>query len=283
MATIQDIKRRLRSVENTKKITRAMEMVSAAKLRRAQVRVTAARPYAAKLSEIMENLSGVASGLSHPLFESRPEKTIGLVLVTASKGLCGSYNSQLIRRADAWLKTQSKENVRLYCVGRRGHDFFQKRGWNIAGYWPDVNELSGAESAGRVANAVIRAYRNGDVDTVHFLYARFVNAMTRTVTLERLLNIEPPAERAVSGNYIFEPDPGAILGVLPERYIATRLLAAFLESAASEHGSRMVAMGSASRNATDLISALILQRNRARQAAITKELAEIVGGAEALK
>lgn len=283
MATLQDIKRRLRSVENTKQITGAMEMVSAAKLRRAQTRVTAARPYAAKLSEIMENLSGVASGLAHPLFESRPEKTIGLVLVTASKGLCGSYNSQLIRRAEAWLKTQSKENVRLYCVGRRGHDYFLKRGWTIAGYWPDVNELSGAEAAGRVALAVIRAYRNGEVDAVHLLYARFINAMTRTITLDKLLNIEPPAERAVSGNYIFEPDPGAILGVLPERYIATRLLAAFLESAASEHGARMVAMGSASRNATDLIAALILQRNRARQAAITKELAEIVGGAEALK
>jgi len=283
MATLQDIKRRLRSVENTKQITAAMEMVSAAKLRRAQMRVTAARPYAAKLSEIMENLAGVASGLAHPLFEARPEKTIGLVIVTASKGLCGSYNSALLRKAEAWLRDKPKEHVRLFCVGRRGHDYFLKRGWTIAGYWPDVNDLSSAEAAGRVASAVIRAYRNEEVDAVWLLYTKFINAMSRTITLDKLLNIEPPAERAVSGNYIFEPDPAAILGVLPERYVATRLLAAFLESAASEHGARMVAMGSASRNATDLISALILQRNRARQAAITKELAEIVGGAEALK
>jgi F-type H+-transporting ATPase subunit gamma len=283
MATLQDIKRRLRSVENTKQITGAMEMVSAAKLRRAQTRVTAARPYAAKLAEIMENLAGVASGLAHPLFEARAEKTVGLIVVTGSKGLCGSYNSAVIRRAEAWLKGRSKESVRLYCVGRRGNDYFAKRGWTIVGYWPDVNDLSGAESSGRVASAVIKSYLNNEVDAVYLLYTRFINAMSRAITLDKLLNIEPPAERATSGNYIFEPDPAAILGVLPERYVATRLLAAFLESAASEHGARMIAMGSASRNATELISALVLQRNRARQAAITKEIAEIVGGAEALK
>jgi ATP synthase F1 gamma subunit len=146
----------------------------------------------------MENLAGVASGLSHPLFESRPEKTIGLVIVTASKGLCGSYNSALLRRAEAWLKDKPKENVRLFCVGRRGHDYFLKRGWTIAGYWPDVNDLSSAEAAGRVATAVIRAYRNEEVDAVWLLYTKFINAMSRTITLDKLLNIEPPAERPVS-------------------------------------------------------------------------------------
>ena len=283
MATLADIKRRIRSVQNTQQITGAMEMVSAAKLRRAQTRVTAARPYAAKLAEIMGNLAGAASGLSHPLFEPRNVKIEALVVVTAGKGLCGNYNSALIRRAEAWLKGKSKESVRLFCVGRRGHDYFAKRGWTMAGYWPDVNDLVGAEPAGRVASAVIRAYRNGEVDSVHLLYTRFINAMSRNISLEKLLNIEPPAERAVASNYIFEPDPGAILNVLPERYVATQVLAAFLESAASEHGARMIAMGSASRNASELIDALVLKRNRARQAAITKEIAEIVGGAEALK
>jgi F-type H+-transporting ATPase subunit gamma len=283
MATLQDIKRRIRSVENTKQITGAMEMVSAAKLRRAQNRVVAARPYAAKLEEIMENLAGVAGQLAHPLFEPRTEKTVGLLVVTASKGLCGNFNSAVIRRAEAWLAGRSKDSVKLWCVGRRGNEYFSKRGWTIAGYWPDVNDLVGAEAAGRVAAALTRAYRDGEVDAVHMIYTRFINAMTRAITLNKLLSIEPPAERPVSGNYIFEPTPGAILGVLPERYVATKILAAFLETAASEHGARMIAMGSASRNASEMISALVLQRNRARQAAITKEIAEIVGGAEALK
>jgi F-type H+-transporting ATPase subunit gamma len=283
MATLRDIRRRIRSVENTQQITRAMEMVSAAKLRRAQARVIAARPYGAKLQEILENLSAVAKTLHHPLFEPRPEKKVGLILITGSKGLCGAYNANLIRRAEAFLKERPEGSVQLYCAGRRGNDYFKRRGHTIPVYCPDVNDLVTFGAASRVATEVIHQYKNGAVDAVYILYTRFISAMSRAISLEKFLNIEPPSGRETAGDYIFEPDPKSILGVLPERYAAIKLMTAFMESCASEHGARMIAMGSASRNATDLISTLILARNRARQAAITKEIAEIVGGAEALK
>lgn len=283
MATLRDIKRRIRSVENTKQITSAMEMVSSAKLRRAQQRVLAARPYAAKLHEIMENLAGVASRLSHPLFEQRPVKTVGLALITASKGLCGSYNSMVIRRAEQFLKDYPKEQVRLFIVGRRGYEYFTRRGYRVLGYHHDVNDLVTFSRSQRAASILVKAFREGEVDVIYQLYTRFINAMSRSIHLGQLLPIEPPPGRESARPYIFEPDPATILGVLPDRSLATQVLSAFLESAASEHGARMVAMGSASRNASELIDALVLQRNRARQAAITKELAEIVGGAEALK
>ena len=286
MATLADIRRRIRSVENTKQITRAMEMVSAAKLRRAQSRVIAARPYAAKLQEILENLAGVARNMNHPLFEPRPEeRTVALILVTASKGLCGSYNSALIRRAEAFLRDRPQGSVKLICVGRRGHDYFARRGYPILAYFPDVNDFVTFGPASRVAADAIRYYVNGDVDQVYLLYTRFISAMSRSLSLEKFLNIEPPEARAEGSalDYIFEPDPESILDVLPERYAAIKLMTAFMESSASEHGARMIAMGSASRNATELIDDLVLARNRARQAAITKEISEIVGGAEALK
>jgi F-type H+-transporting ATPase subunit gamma len=283
MATLRDIRRRIRSVENTKQITRAMEMVSAAKLRRAQGRVTAARPYGAKLQEILENLSGVARGLNHPLFEARPEGKIGLILVTASKGLCGSYNSALMRRAEAFLRERPPGSVKLLCVGRRGHDYFRRRNHPIMAYYPDVNDLVTFAPASKVAGEAIHAYLTGELDAVYVLYTRFISAMSRAISLEKLLNIEPPEGRETAGDYIFEPSPAAILSVLPERYATTKLMTAFMEASASEHGARMIAMGSASRNARELIDSLVLTRNRVRQAAITKEISEIVGGAEALK
>jgi F-type H+-transporting ATPase subunit gamma len=283
VATLRDIKRRIRSVENTKQITRAMEMVSAAKLRRAQSRVVAARPYAAKLQEILENLAGVARNLNHPLFEQRPEDTVALILVTAPKGLCGNYNSSLIRRAEVFLRERPKGSVKLICVGRRGHDYFARRGYPIAAYYPDVNDFVSFGPASKVAAEAIRLFLSGEVSAVYLLYTRFISAMSRALSLEKFLSIEPPEGNEAARDYIFEPNPEAILSVLPERYAAIKLMTAFMESAASEHGARMIAMGSASRNATELIGDLVLMRNRARQAAITKEISEIVGGAEALK
>jgi F-type H+-transporting ATPase subunit gamma len=285
MASLRDIRRRIRSVENTKQITRAMEMVSAAKLRRAQSRVVAARPYAAKLQEILENLAGVARNLHHPLFEPRTEeKEVALILVTASKGLCGNYNSALIRRAEVFLRERPHGSVKLITVGRRGHDYFARRGYPIISYYPDVNDFVTFGPASHVAGAAIRHFVAGEVDAVYLLYTRFISAMTRAIALEKFLNIEPPeAAGGPALDYIFEPDPESILNVLPERYAAVKLMTAFMEASASEHGARMIAMGSASRNASELIGDLVLQRNRARQAAITKEISEIVGGAEALK
>lgn len=283
MATLQEIRRRIRSVENTKQITRAMEMVSAAKLRRAQQRVTAARPYGAKLQEILENLAGVARNLSHPLFEVREEKKVALIVVTGSKGLCGSYNSLVIRRAEAFLRERAEGTVTLICIGRRGYDHFRRRGLTARIYYPDVNDVATFGTASKVGADVINMYLGGEIDAVYLLYTRFISALSRSIALEKFLNIEPPEGRESAGDYIFEPDPEAILSVLPERYATIKLMTAFMEASASEHGARMISMGSASKNATELIEALVLVRNRARQAAITKELAEIVGGAEALK
>src|SRR5512140_1779672 len=241
MATLRDIRRRIRSVENTEQITRAMEMVSAAKLRRAQSRVTAARPYAAKLQEILENLAGVARDLSHPLFASRPEEKVALILVTASKGLCGNYNSVLIRRAEAFLKEKPKGSVQLIAMGRRGHDYFARRGYPIASYYPDVNDFVSFEPASRVAGDAVRRYVSGEVDAVYILYTRFISAMSRAASLEKFLSIEPPEGNVAARDYIFEPDPESILKVLPERYAAIRLMTAFMEASASEQGARMIA------------------------------------------
>lgn len=283
MPTLSDIKRRIRSVKNTQQITSAMEMVSAAKLRRAQSRVQAARPYGARLQQILENLAGVARDLNHPLFQARPEKNVVLVLVTGSKGLCGGYNSTVIKQADQFIKSRPAGTVKLYCVGRRGNEYFARRRMPIVASISDVNDLVSAAAARRVAGEVVEMFLSGEIDGVYLLYTQFVSALTRNVVLEKFLNIEPPTGTKVSGDYIFEPSPEEIFQVLPERYVANRLLTAFLESSASEHGARMTAMGSASRNASDMIGSLTLLSNRARQAAITKEISEIVGGAEALK
>lgn len=283
MPSLRDIRRRIRSVESTSQITRAMEMVAASKLRRAQARVVAARPFAAKLQEILDNLAWVAQDLHHPLFEAREEKTVALAVVTSSKGLCGSYNSALIRRAEAFMAGRPAGSVKLICVGRRGHDYFARRGHAILSYYQDVNDLVTYAPAGRVANDLIAHFRSGAVDAVYLLYTRFISALSRSLTLEKYLNIEPPPGRDMTREYIFEPDAAGVLNVLPWRYATMRLMDAFMESAASEHGARMVAMGSATRNASEMIADLVLARNRARQATITKEIAELVGGAEALK
>lgn len=283
MATLSDIKRRIRSVKNTQQITSAMEMVSAAKLRRAQSRVQAARPYGAKLQQILENLAGVARSLNHPLFAARPEKSVILIMVTGSKGLCGGYNSAVIKQAEQFIRSRPAGSVKLYCVGRRGHDYFARRSVPVVANVSDVNDLISAPAARRVAAEVVHMFLEGQTDAVYLLYTKFISALTRNVVLEKFLNIEPPTGHEVAGDYIFEPSPEEIFQVLPERYVANRLLTAFLESSASEHGARMTAMGSASRNASDMISSLTLIGNRARQAAITKEISEIVGGAEALK
>lgn len=283
MPTLSDIKRRIRSVKNTQQITSAMEMVSAAKLRRAQSRVQAARPYGAKLQQILENLAGVARDLEHPLFENRSETNVLLVIVTGSKGLCGGYNSAVIKQAELFMRARPAGSVKLYCVGRRGHDYFARRGVPIVTQITDVNDLTNAQAVRRVAGDIVQMFLTRQTDAVYLLYTRFISALTRDVVVEKFLNIEPPAGHAVAGNYIFEPSPEQIFEILPARYVANRLLTAFLESSASEHGARMTAMGSASRNASDMISSLTLIGNRARQAAITKEISEIVGGAEALK
>jgi len=283
MASLRDIKRRIRSVESTQQITKAMEMVAAAKLRRAQERLEAARPYGHKLKEMLENLAGVAADTQHPLFEKREVRNRILVVVTSDKGLAGSYNSTIIRRAEAFLRRKNEPETRLITIGRKGGEYFKRRPVTILRSYDDVGDKVDLFKARTISREIMGFFLSGEADEILVLATRFISAMSRSVSLETYLPIEPPAGKTEVTNYIFEPDAASIFAHLLPRYVGNRMLMVLLESSASEHGARMIAMGSASKNAREMIDRLTLQRNRARQASITKEISEIVGGAEALK
>jgi F-type H+-transporting ATPase subunit gamma len=283
MASIRDIKRRIKSVQNMQQITKAMEMVSAAKLRRAQGRLEAARPYGAKMRETLENLAAAAADVSHPLFEKRQIERRALVVVTADKGLAGSYNTNVVRRAEAYMRSDEGDKTSLITVGRKAGDYFRRRKAPQLAHYQELGDQVDIGRAQTLSREIMGFFMSGEVDEILVLGTRFISAMSRAITMDPFLPIEPPAGKTESVGYIFEPNAAAIFAALLPRYVANRMIMALLEASASEHGARMVAMGSASRNATDMIESLTLQRNRARQAAITKEIAEIVGGAEALK
>lgn len=283
MASLRDIKRRIKSVQNTQQITKAMEMVSAAKLRRSQSRLEAARPYGAKMNEMLENLAAVAAEVHHPLFEKREVHKRALVVITSDKGLAGSYNSTVIRRAEAYLKSEEGARTALITIGRRGGDYFRRRNHEIFKHYQHVGDQVDILKAQSISREIMQYYLDGTVDEIQVLGTRFISAMSRSLRQDVFLPIEPPEGKAAAMDYIFEPDAASIFSALVPRYVANRILMTLLEASTSEHGARMVAMGSASRNAKEMIEKLTLIRNRARQAAITKEIAEIVGGAEALK
>jgi F-type H+-transporting ATPase subunit gamma len=293
MPSLKAIRKRISSVKSTQQITRAMQMVAAAKLRRAQDAATQARPYAEKLSE---QLSGVAARTpdtsANPLLAVRDEeKTIDLILVTSDRGLCGGYNANLLRTCEEFLATKSSCVVRITAVGSKGASYFRKRG--VA-----LHESHTALSAGpdhplamQLGHRVSRDYAKGETDGVYVLYSRFQSALTQVPTAERLL---PVSDSATGGDgdgdgdaglvdYIYEPDPATLLERLLAQYINTLIYRSFLEANASEQAARMTAMDNATSNASDMMDRLTLQMNRARQAAITTELMEIVSGAEALK
>ncbi len=283
MASLRDIKRRIKSVQNTQQITKAMEMVSAAKLRRAQSRLESARPYGAKMKEMLDNLAAAAAEVNHPLFERRPVERRALVVVTSDKGLAGSYNANVLRRAEAYLRSEEGARTGLVTIGRKGGDYFRRRETRVLAHYQELGGQVDMQRAQAVSREIMNLFLDGTVDEILVLGTRFISAMSRSLALETFLPIEPPEGKAEPLNYIFEPDAATIFAALLPRYVTNRMLMILLEGSASEHGARMVAMGSASRNAKEMIEKLTLQRNRARQAAITKEIAEIVGGAEALK
>jgi F-type H+-transporting ATPase subunit gamma len=285
MPTLRDIKRRIRSVENTQQITKAMEMVSAAKLRKAQARVEAARPYGLKMQQMLESLAAAAAGLEHPLFEEREVKRSLLVVFTSDRGLAGSYNSNINRTAMRYLTSAPAGTVKLGIIGKKASDFFRRRPFPIDF---SVTDLAGNVDLIRtrhLANDITNKFYNREVDEVRLLYTRFVSMTSYRITLERFLPIEKPAgsEGQAAGDFIFEPNADAIFSDLVPRYCVTKILQAMLESFASEHGSRMIAMSNATKNAKEMIDNLTMARNKARQAAITKELLDIIGGVEALK
>jgi F-type H+-transporting ATPase subunit gamma len=288
MATLKAIRKRISSVRNTQQITKAMKMVSAAKLRRAQDAAVSARPYAEKMTELLRNVAARVSGAAHPLLEAREEKKIDLVLFTSDRGLCGGYNANLIRAAEAFVRQHGGARaIELTLVGRKGGDYFRRRRATIAGRYTDILAQAPDELAAGIAQKLIGRFIAGETDAVYLLYSRFRSALSQVPTLEKLLPValaeNSEAEARQETEYLYEPGVQQLLASLLPRVTGVAVQRALLEATASEHGARMTAMESASGNAAKMIGSLTLQMNRARQASITRELMEIVGTAEALK
>ena len=293
MASLKVLRRRIRSVTSTQQITKAMEMVAASKLRRAQARALAARPYAIKLTEMLEHLAAVARDRELPLFSAREPKHTALVLVGSDRGLCGSFNAALFRAAEERLHAAAPGSLSLVVVGKKGRDYFHRRAWPVLATFTDQGANANVEFARRVTADLLERFQSGAVDRVEILYTRFHSALRRQVTLETFLPIgagsgadesgAAPGPRAVARDIIFEPGLEPIFAALLPRFASARMLAALADSRASEEGARMMAMGAANKNAGELLDLLVLQRNRLRQSMITREILDIVGGAEALK
>ncbi len=286
MPTMQDIRRRIKSVKSTQQITRAMKMVSAAKLRRAQQSLFSARPYAIKMEDVLKRLGGRVDTSLHPLLSQREIKRTGFVIVTSDRGLAGGYNANIIRKAAQTMDEYDRGSISLITVGRKGRDYFKRRNYDIQGDFVGLGEEISFAQARLIANTVMEFYLNELLDEVYLIYPQFINTVTQRQTVVRLLPLEAPEQEKAAGGeaeYLFEPTPEAVLDSLLPRYVATLLYRALLEAKASEHGARMAAMDSATKNADEMIKRLTLSFNRARQAAITREISEIVAGAEALK
>ncbi len=289
MPNLRDIQRRIASVKNTEQITRAMYMVSAAKLRRAQESAEAARPYAQTLEAVMQNLVSRVEERDHPLIAEREVKKAEILLFTSDRGLCGGFNTNLVRTAERFLRKSAKEEkfeqVSVTTVGKKGRDYFKKRQVDIRAEYTDIARNVNVKMADEIAEDTIQNYLEGNVDAVYIVYPVFRSAMVQTPTLMPILPFEPReiAEGDFMTDYIYEPDAASLLGTLLPKHIKIQIYRAMLETVASEHAARMTAMDSASSNAVDMIDRLTLQFNRARQAAITTELMEIISGAEALE
>ncbi|MCX7918920.1 MAG: ATP synthase F1 subunit gamma [bacterium] len=299
MASLRQIRRRIRSVQNTQQITRAMEMVAAAKLKRAQAQLYAARPYAEKMNDLLSRLSARCADGIHPFCEQREAHNIAVVLITADKGMCGAYNANIIRFAEQYLEQYSVAQVKLILIGKRGIFYFRKRSWEILATWQDFGGKLNVSQAKEIADSLISFYLSKRVDAVYLLYSQFISGMTYRPHITKLLNIDPAEVKGQftspeiktdaspsfsrSYDYIFEPNAEQLFNILLPRYITTRVYIALAESFTSEHSSRMLAMRNATDNADEMIEQLTLLRNKLRQASITKEITEIVSGAEALK
>lgn len=285
-AGVREFKRRIRSVQNTQQITKAMKMVAAAKLRRAQEAAESSRPYTETLQGTLARLSGVAMDVKHPLLAKREEvRKVGYIVVTADRGLCGGYNTNIIRAAsDAIAEDDRKVESAIIAVGRKARDFYRKRGGVEAEFVNLGDNISYAD-AREVGQYVIDAYENEELDEVYLVYARFINVLRQVPTVAKILPLEPPkseGEEEHYVDYIYEPSADEILLTLLPKYIGSQIYHAMLEGKASEHGARMTAMGNATQNAGEIINNLTLVMNKVRQAAITDEILDIVGGAEAL-
>jgi F-type H+-transporting ATPase subunit gamma len=284
MPSLIDIRRRIKSVRNTQQITKAMKMVSAAKLRRAQDRVIAARPYAALIGKVLANLA-MAVGAdekagSNPLLAHRPEKRILLLLFTSDKGLAGAFNANLIKAGQKFLEDHRESEVEIETIGRKGRDFFRKRGARIFAEHVGILGNPRYEEAAAIARKAIERFREGEIDAVYILNNEFKSMVAQRLAEARLLPVEIKKHAEVM-DYIFEQPPNQMLESLLPRFVETEIYRSMLETAAAEHAARMMAMEAATSNASDMINNLTLYMNRVRQASITKEIIEVVSGAAA--
>jgi len=286
MANLKAIKKRIVSVKNTSKITKAMKMVSAAKLRRAQENVVAARPYAKKLGEVLGRLTAILDADSSPLQQKREVKNALLLVVTSDRGLCGGFNTNLCKAAERFVREHKDEypSLSVMTIGRKGYEYLKNR-QKIYKNQPGVFAKLSYQTAAFLAGEVIDGFLAEEYDEVFLIYNAFRSVMAQDITLERLLPVAPPAAEPTEELppvYIYEPDKETLLKELLPKNVEVQIFRALLESNASEHGARMTAMDSATKNANEMIGKLTLQYNRARQAAITTELIEIISGAESL-
>jgi F-type H+-transporting ATPase subunit gamma len=285
MPSLIDIRRRVRSVKNTQQITKAMKMVSAAKLRKAQERALAARPYAKMLEEMLANVAEAASqnpDNDHPLLAVRPEQRVLAVVITADRGLAGGFNANLIKLAQRFWTENHTKQLSFEIVGRKGRDYFRRRSATITGEHLDLFRNVKYEDAERIADLIIDRFSKGEVDAAYLFVNEFKNVAASTLAQKRILPIEVP-KSAQPVDYIYEQKPEELLGALLPKYVKVQVYRALLESAAAEHAARMTAMDAASSNASDVIDKLTLYMNRVRQASITREIIEIVSGAAALE
>lgn len=292
MATTRELRRRIGSVKNTEKITKAVKMVSVAKMRRAQERILALRPYAETMQRLLQNVVESAPSFQHELIARRSVHNAAVMVVTSDRGLCGAFNANIIRLAvhhiDAVRKTlPAGGKVHLYVVGKKAFDFFSRRDYALAGEYPGFFNTLTFGSSKDVSDAVVKGYLDGHWDSVDLVYSKFKSIAVQTPTVEHLLPFTLPAvdakTSAIKTEYIYEPNAEQVLARLLPKNITMQVWKVMLESNASEHSARMVAMDNATKNANDLIKSLSLVYNKARQASITKEILEIVSGAEALK
>ncbi len=289
MASLRDLRRRIKATKNMQQITKAMKAVSAAKMRKAQESVTAARPYSKRIKGVLGRVAVASGDVKHPLLAVREPKKAAFVILTADRGLCGGFNSNVIRRATQEINT-AKVELDLVTIGRKGRDFFRRRGFKIVKEYVGLGEDIKYATARDIASYVIEKYSAEEYDEVYLIYSQFVNVLVQKPVMVKILPAEPPAEEgpgaegeAKKAPYIFEPSAEAVLTELLPKYIENAIYQGLLETKAGFYSAQMTAMENATKNASDMIDRLTLTMNRARQAQITKEISEIVGGAAALE
>ena len=283
MANIQDLKRRIRSVKNTRQLTKAMKMVAAAKLRRAQQRMMMARPYSTRLLHVLRSVASRADTESHPLLASHGDERFELLVVTADKGLCGGFNAGIIRAATTFAEDQVGRRLKINAVGKKGRDTFRGK-LDLVAEWIDVFRKVEFSKAQEIARGLIDRFTSDETDRIYLAFNSFKSAVSTQPVVRQLLPIEPEGleDDSTAGDYIYEPSADDLLRAILPHYVENQVYQALLESAAAEHAARMAAMEAATNNAGELIDGLTLTMNRVRQASITTEIIEVVSGAEAL-